>query len=129
MEMPPLPRRKTIRLQNYDYFQSGAYFVTICTAHRSAILGNIIPPTSHSVGAGPRPARVELSLFGEIVMQTWNDLPNHNSGLSLGPFIIMPDHIHGILILEGRAGLGPAPTAIHGHSRDMAGGASPSPTG
>ena len=111
MEMPPLPRRKTIRLQNYDYFQSGAYFVTICTAHRSAILGNIIPPTSHSVGAGPRPARVELSLFGEIVMQTWNDLPNHNSGLSLGPFIIMPDHIHGILILEGRAGLGPAPTA------------------
>ena len=112
MEMPPLPRRKTIRLQNYDYFQSGAYFVTICTAHRSAILGNIIPPTSHSVGAGPRPARVELSLFGEIVMQTWNDLPNHNSGLSLGPFIIMPDHIHGILILEGRAGLGPAPTAI-----------------
>ena len=93
MEMPPLPRRKTIRLQNYDYFQSGAYFVTICTAHRSAILGNIIPPTSHSVGAGPRPARVELSLFGEIVMQTWNDLPNHNSGLSLGPFIIMPDHI------------------------------------
>ena len=57
MEMPPLPRRKTIRLQNYDYFQSGAYFVTICTAHRSAILGNIIPPTSHSVGAGPRPAR------------------------------------------------------------------------
>ena len=32
MEMPPLPRRKTIRLQNYDYFQSGAYCVTICTA-------------------------------------------------------------------------------------------------
>ena len=58
MEMPPLPRRKIIRLQNYDYSQAGAYFVTICTAHRSAILGNIIPPTSHAVGAGPRPARL-----------------------------------------------------------------------
>ena len=66
MEMPPLPRRKTIRLQNYDYFQSGAYFVTICTAHRSAILGNIIPPTSHSVGAGLGPAPTAIP---ELVRQ------------------------------------------------------------
>ena len=112
MDTPPLPRRKTIRLQNYDYSQNGAYFVTICTAQRQPILGKLIPPTSNAVGAGPRPTRVALSPFGEIVAQTWDDLPNHNSGLSLGPFIIMPDHIHGILILEGRAGLGPAPTAI-----------------
>ena len=107
MDTPPLPRRKTIRLQNYDYSQNGAYFVTICTAQRQPILGKLIPPTSNAVGAGPRPAQVALSPFGEIVAQTWDDLPNHNSGLSLGPFIIMPDHIPGILILEGRAGLGP----------------------
>ena len=110
--MDSLPCRKTIRLQNYDYSQNGAYFVTICTAQRQPLFGKIISLPSNAVGAGPRPARVELSPYGEIVAQTWDDLPNHNSGLSLGPFIIMPDHIHGILILEGRAGLGPAPTAI-----------------
>ena len=108
----PRPCRKTIRLQSYDYSQAGAYFVTICTAQRQPLFGKIIPLPSNAVGAGPRPARVELSPYGEIVAQIWDDLPNHNSGLSLGPFIIMPDHIHGILILEGRAGLGPAPTSI-----------------
>ena len=107
MDTPPLPHRKTIRLQNYDYSQNGAYFVTICTAQRQPILGKLIPPTSNAVGAGPRPAQVALSPFGEIVAQTWDDLPNHNSGLSLGPFMIMPDHIRGIRSLEGRAGLGP----------------------
>lgn len=112
MDAPPLPRRKTTRLQHYDYSQNGAYFVTICTARREPIFGKIVPLSAHAVGAGPRPARVELSPSGELVAQTWDDLPNHNTGLSLGPFIIMPDHIHGILILEGRAGLGPAPTAI-----------------
>ena len=66
MEIPPLPHRKTIRLQNYDYSQSGAYFVTICTAQRSAILGNIISPTTNAVGAGTRPARVEVWRVGEI---------------------------------------------------------------
>ena len=39
MDTPPLPRRKTIRLQNYDYSQNGAYFVTICTAHKRPLFG------------------------------------------------------------------------------------------
>ena len=39
MDIPPLPRRKTIRLQNYDYSQNGAYFVTICTAHKRPLFG------------------------------------------------------------------------------------------
>ena len=50
MDTPPLPRRKTIRLQNYDYSQTGAYFVTICTAQRQPLLGKIISPTSNAVG-------------------------------------------------------------------------------
>ena len=112
MDASPLPRRKPLRLKNFDYSQNGAYFVTICTAQRQPLLGKIIPPTTNAVGAGPRPARAELSPYGELVAYTWNDLPNHNSGLVLGPSVIMPDHIHGILILEGRAGLGPAPTAL-----------------
>lgn len=50
---------------------------------------------------------VKLSDAGKIVMDTWLDLPNHNSGIELGPFIVMPDHVHGIVMLVERAGLEP----------------------
>ena len=104
--MDDLPNRKPPRLPEFDYAQNGAYFVTVCVEGRARILGEI-------VGAGPRPARCELSPFGEIVLEVWEDLPNHTSGITLGPFVIMPDHIHAIIILDdGRAGLGPAPTAL-----------------
>ena len=109
MDTPPLPRRKSIRLPAYDYAQNGAYFVTVCLKPRLPLLGRI---AEADVGAGPRPARTLLSPLGAIVEHTWTDLPKHNPGLVLGPFVVMPDHIHGILILEGRAGLGPAPTAL-----------------
>jgi len=102
---PQFPNRKNPRLPEYDYGQNGAYFVTICLKPRLPILSQV-------VGAGPRPARTVLSPLGQLVTDTWNDLPNHNPGISLGPFIVMPDHIHGIMILEGRAGLGPAPTPL-----------------
>lgn len=100
-----LPKRKPLRLKEYDYSQTGAYFVTICTHERVPIFG-------HIVGAGPRPARTELSPLGQIVVDTWNDLPTHNPGIALGPFIVMPDHIHSIVVLDDRAGLGPAPTPL-----------------
>lgn len=100
-----LPKRKPLRLKEYDYSQNGAYFVTVCTQDRKPLFG-------HIVGAGPRPARTELSPLGLVIVETWNNLPRHNSGISLGPFIAMPDHIHGIVILDDRAGLGPAPTPL-----------------
>ena len=56
MDTPPLPRRKTIRLQHYDYSQSGAYFVTICTAQRQPLFGKIIPLPSNAVGDPDPPA-------------------------------------------------------------------------
>ena len=101
----PFPNRKNPRLPKYDYSQNGAYFVTICLKPRLPILSQV-------VGAGPRPARSVLTPLGQLIADTWNDLPNHNPGISLGPFIVMPDHIHGVVILEGRAGLGPAPTPL-----------------
>lgn len=99
------PERKPLRLKEYDYSQNDAYFVTVCLKPRLPLFGRV-------VGAGPRPARTELSPFGQIVVDTWNDLPEHNPGIALGPFIVMPDHIHGILLLDDRAGLGPAPTPL-----------------
>ena len=123
--------RKPLRLEGFDYRSNGAYFVTVCTAMRIDILGKI---AVNAVGAGPRPARapfghacadradayVALSPAGQIVWDTWFDLPNHNGKIELGPFIVMPDHIHGIIFLsdrnaaamDPRAGLGPAPTAL-----------------
>lgn len=100
-----LPERKPIRLPEFDY-DHGACFVTICTQDRAPLFGQI-------VGAGSKPARVELTEYGKIVWQTWNDLPNHIPNIELGPFIAMPDHVHGIVTIHGqRAGLEPAPTRL-----------------
>ena len=104
--MNEFPARSHLRLKEYDYAQNGAYFVTVCVEGRAQILG-------HIVGAGPRPARCELTPFGDIVQNVWNSLPQHTTGITLGPFVIMPDHIHAIILLDDRrAGLGPAPTAL-----------------
>jgi REP element-mobilizing transposase RayT len=99
-----LPKRKSIRLQGYDYSQEGCYFVTICTKKREPIFGSIINGV------------MELSNSGIVVTETWLDLENHNPDIQLGEFVIMPNHVHGIIQiyepvnLELRAGRGPAPT-------------------
>jgi REP element-mobilizing transposase RayT len=94
-----------MRLPHYNYGEGGAYMVTICTQNRETILGRI-------VGKDVATAQFVLSELGNIVQKTWDDLPNHTTGVELGPFVIMPDHVHGIILLHGRAGLGPAPTAL-----------------
>lgn len=96
------PVRKNIRLKYYDYSQNGYYFITICAKNKHNIFGKF-------VGAGSKPACVELNEYGKIVNNTWFDLCNHNKNLELGNFIIMPNHIHGILIIQ-RSGLEPDPT-------------------
>lgn len=96
--------RTSPRLLDYDYAQPGAYFVTACTKNRKCVLGRVTGET------------VTLSVEGEIVKSVWQALPNHYPHLKLDEFIIMPNHIHGILwLLETRqphvgAGLRPAPT-------------------
>ncbi len=98
---PQIHRRRSIRLQNYDYSSQGAYFVTICTWSRESILGEVLN------------SAVQLSSSGDIVMRCWQDLPNHYSDIVLDEVVIMPNHLHGIILLNGdtdRAGLKPAPT-------------------
>ena len=100
-----MPDRKPTRIPGFAY-DHGAWFVTICTKDRAPLFGSI-------VGAGSKPARVELTDAGKIVEETWFDLPNHTKGVILGPFVVMPDHVHGIIQLDGqRAGLEPAPTPL-----------------
>ena len=93
-------KRKTLRLPYFDYSQSGAYFVTICLKNReSSLLGKILH------------GEMLLNDLGEIVLQSWLDLPNHYSQVKLDEFMVMPNHCHGIIkIADVGAGLKPAPT-------------------
>ncbi|MBF0490228.1 MAG: transposase [Candidatus Omnitrophica bacterium] len=92
--------RHSIRLKNFDYRSQGAYFITICTKDRKNLLGEI------------KNGEMILNACGEIIRFTWFDLINHNRYVLLDHFVIMPNHIHGIIIMNNRAGLEPAPTAL-----------------
>ena len=112
MDTPPLPGRKTIRLQNYDYSQNGAYFVTICTAHKRPLFG--VVRRGDPCGRPPVPVYAELSEIGRIVESYLTEIPSHYPDVHLASYVIMPDHIHMILVLTQnqpeRAGQCPAPT-------------------
>lgn len=84
-------RIESTRLKNFDYSTPGAYFVTICTKNRIPDFGYI------------KKHFVSLSWAGCIVHRCWQDLPNHYPNCILDEFIVMPDHIHGIIILTDGA--------------------------
>ncbi len=75
-------------MRNYDYGNQGAYFVTISTYNRKHFFGEIDANDMH------------LNENGKIVHSVWNELPEHYPFLNLDSFIIMPNHIHGILVLS-----------------------------
>ena len=80
-----LPRRRAMRLRDYDYSQPGAYFVTICVQHRKCLLGTI----THG--------KMRLNEIGQIVVKRWNRIPQHFPSVELYEYVIMPNHIHGII--------------------------------
>jgi len=87
--MVAYPQRKSPRLKGYDYSQSGAYFVTICTHQRLHLFGIITDQQMQHTPAG------------DIAVECWYSIPNHYPDVSLDAFIVMPNHIHGILCLDG----------------------------
>lgn len=87
MSERPLPQRKTVRLRGYDYAAPNWYFVTICVEGRRSILGEVIGED------------VKLSRSGRIVADTWNRLPDFYPSVSLEKFVVMPNHVHGIVVL------------------------------
>ncbi len=84
----PKPQRRSIRLPSYDYSSEGAYFVTICTKNRECLFGEI------------RNGTVELSRAGQIVRNCWLEIPKHFGNVQLDEFVILPNHMHGIIVLE-----------------------------
>ncbi|PKO12697.1 MAG: transposase [Chloroflexi bacterium HGW-Chloroflexi-10] len=79
--------RRSIRLQDYDYTQPGLYFITICTYERECIFGSIINE------------EMTLTDAGQIALDTWNEIPQHFQNVETDAFIIMPNHIHGIIAI------------------------------
>ena len=103
-ESAPERRRRSIRLRGFDYAQAGAYFVTICTRRSACVLGEVV--------AG----EVRLSEAGRVVQTVWEGLPRHYPHVQLDAWIIMPNHVHGIVILTADpvgAGLKPAQCVYH----------------
>jgi REP element-mobilizing transposase RayT len=90
---PNKHHRKSIRLQGYDYSQAGAYFVTMVVQGRECLFGEIVNGEMH------------LNEYGEIVQKWWNEIPIHFPNVELGAFVIMSNHVHGIIwIIDNRRG-------------------------
>ena len=85
---PEKHHRKSIRLQGFDYSMPGAYFITICVKNRECLFGKI------------NNGKMKLNKYGKITQQCWLDIPNHFPHAKLDEFIVMPNHIHGIIILD-----------------------------
>ena len=99
-----LPKRKPTRLKNFNYRQNGYYFITICTHKRKHLLSNI-------VGQGLAPAENKLSLLGKIANEQILDLENRYKNIRIDKYVIMPNHIHAIIVIETKsAGASPCPT-------------------
>lgn len=104
--MDELPKRKQIRLKDYDYSQNGYYFITICTKDRQQILSDV------------RRGGVLLRPMGEIVENEMKQLTQRFK-IEIEPYVIMPDHIHMIIKINHgtqhiiqRAEQSPAPTTV-----------------
>ena len=80
--------RRSIRLKGYDYSQAGSYFITICTYYRECLFGTI----SNN--------EMQLNNCGKIVETSWLNIPNYFSNVVLDKFIVMPNHLHGILSIK-----------------------------
>lgn len=103
-------RRRTLRLHNYDYRQSGAYFVTICTYEAACLFGYVTD------------GEMILNDIGNIVRDEWLQTSHIRSNVQLDAFVVMPNHIHGIIhivAIEDRATQRVAPTGKSGHAAQI----------
>jgi len=82
--------RHSLRLQDYDYTHEGAYFVTVCLKERACLFGDISD------------GKMILNDAGRTAEKCWNDIPTHFPHIELDEFVIMPNHVHGIIVINCR---------------------------
>ena len=80
--------RRSIRLKGYDYSQPGAYFVTVCTHRWANLFGDVLD------------GKLELNRFGRIVKALWLRIPDIRPHIGVDEFVVMPNHVHAIAIIE-----------------------------
>ena len=86
----PTPhRRRSLRLKNYDYSRAGAYFITICTKNRVCRFGNISD------------RQMNLNWIGRILQEEWMNIPKRFPRVRLDEFVVMPNHVHGLIFIQG----------------------------
>jgi len=81
-------RNESARLKGYDYASEGAYFITICTKYRNHYFGEIID------------GEMMVNEIGKIANLLWGEIIKHYTSARLGAFVVMPNHIHGIIIID-----------------------------
>jgi len=101
--------RRSIRLRGYDYAQAGAYFVTICTQNRECLFGEIVD------------GQVALNVPGEVVAEEWLRSARIRGEIELDAFVVMPNHLHGIVVIRdvGAHGRAPLPSPPHRPPRSL----------
>jgi REP element-mobilizing transposase RayT len=102
---PKKHHRRSIRLKGYDYSQAGAYFVTICTQDRACLFGEVVD------------GEMRLNDVGRMVVAEWERLPERFPDVALDAFVVMPNHIHGIIVIThpDRVGAGLVPAQEGDH--------------
>jgi REP element-mobilizing transposase RayT len=111
---PDIHHRRSIRLKGYDYSQEGLYFITICLQDRKCLFGEIVgveniqphnfkPENFQTLHFQPRDfqprQKMILNDTGKIAVQCWLDIPKHFPNVVLHEYIVMPNHVHGIIEL------------------------------
>lgn len=106
---PDIHHRRSIRLKGYDYSRAGLYFITICTQDRLHLFGEI------------KNGIMILNAPGEMVETVWNDIPQYYEDFNIHDFVVMPNHIHGIIEIVNTmkttqpVGAGPRTCPCHPH--------------
>jgi putative transposase len=80
--------RRSIRLKDYDYSQPGGYYITVCVHHRECLFGDIVD------------AEMKMNRFGETVKECWEEIPRKYHNVEMDEFVVMPNHFHGIIIIN-----------------------------
>jgi REP element-mobilizing transposase RayT len=81
--------RRSIRLTGFDYSAPGSYHITICTHARECLFGEITN------------GLMQANAHGEVALTCWHSIPSHFPNVRLDAFVVMPNHIHGIIVIDG----------------------------
>jgi putative transposase len=112
---PNIHHRHSVRLQGYDYSKTGAYFITICTKDRECLFGDIVN------------GKMLLNEAGKMIQMSWQDLLTRFDNMVIDESVVMPNHVHGLVMLScrGEACLRPQSSVNQGDHKDRPYGTQP----